>query len=298
MHRMVLFLLVAVGCASRQTSSSTPSTALAANSALPSELDARVRKLEADNARYAAALQFVQRVYEQQAAAQDSQRDRTPASGAVFAVPVADAVAAGQVAGPANAPVTIVKAFDFACPYCAEVNTTLDELVGEYAGKIRVVYENMVVHSFAMAAHRGGCAAGKQGKYLAFKKLIWEKAFPDYSSQRDPEKLGEQNLLTLAKDSGFDSKRLMADMNSEECKARIASDMRTLERFGVNGTPTLFINGTMVSSGLSKGDLKAVIDEKLRVVAASGVAAIDYYAKEIVGKGEPKFRSKRDAGEK
>ncbi len=253
-----------------------------------------MKKLEEDNAKYASALAFLQQVYDQQMAQRQAQEDLEPAPDAVFAVPVADAVAAGQVAGPASASVTIVKAFDFACPYCADLNGTLDEIVSDYGGKVRVVYENMVVHPFAMPVHLGGCAAGKQGKYVAFKKVIWEKAFPDYVSARDPSKLDEAHVLEAGKAAGLDVTRMQRDLSSEECKARVAADMRDLERFGVHATPTLFINGAAVPP-MDKEGLKEVIDAKLKVVESSGVAGGEYYAREVMGKGEQKFRSKRDA---
>jgi protein-disulfide isomerase len=285
MHRLFVLFLVVAGCAARPRSSTTPSSP---------ELETRLSKLEADNAKYAEALEFLQRVYEQQKASEKAADEQRPAPDAIFAVPVADAVAAGQVSGPPTAAVTIIKAYDFACPYCAQLNTTLDELVAEYQGKIRVVYENMVVHPFAMTAHLAGCAAGKQGKYLAFKKVIWDKAFAQYAAARDPEKLAEANLLALAGEAGLDAARLKSDMTSSACKARIEADMQVLETFGVSGTPTLFINGTMLPSGVSKGELKQLIDGKLSAVAASGVAGADYYAKEVMGKGETRFRSKNE----
>lgn len=286
MHRVAPLLLLAAACAAKPQAATTP---------VPAGLEERVRKLEADNAKYAEALAFLQQVYEQQVSARRAEEDREPAPGAIFAVPVADAVAAGQVQGPASAPVTIVKAFDYACPYCADLNVVLDELVAEYSGQVRVVYEHMVVHPFAMAAHLGGCAAGKQGKYLAFKKLLWDKAFREYANTRDPSKLDEAHVLELGKAAGLDAAKLQRDMGATECKARIAADMAALEKFGVTGTPTLFINGTMMPSGSPKAALKAAIDEKLRLASSSGVSGADYYAKEIMGKGEKQFRSKRDA---
>lgn len=281
---MASILLLAAGCAAQPKAST-----------VPTDLEERVKKLEADNAKYAEALAFLQQVYEQQVAARQGQEDREPAPGAIFAVPVGDAVAAGQVNGPASAPVTIVKAFDFACPYCADLNTVLDELVSESGGQVRVVFANLVVHPFAMAAHLGGCAAGKQGKYLAFKKVIWEKTFREYVSTRDPEKLGEAHVIEAGKAAGLDAARMQKDLQSAECKARVAADEEAMARFGVSGTPTLFVNGTMMPTGSSKAQIKALIDEKLRVARASGVAGGEYYDKEVEGKGEKKFRSKRQA---
>lgn len=78
-------------------------------------LEARVKKLEETNAKYAAALDFLQKVYEQQTKAQRQQEENEPDPAAMFAVDIAPNIQAGLVEGPATgAPVTIVEAWDFA----------------------------------------------------------------------------------------------------------------------------------------------------------------------------------------
>ena len=78
-------------------------------------LEARVKKLEETNAKYAEALDFLQKVYGQQKQQQQAQEREEPAPDAMFAVDVKPSVDAGLVEGPATgAPVTIVEAWDFA----------------------------------------------------------------------------------------------------------------------------------------------------------------------------------------
>jgi outer membrane murein-binding lipoprotein Lpp len=83
-----------------------------------SELEARVKKLEEFNKKYAEALDALQQAYDQQkqqAAAQDEKRAREePAPDAIFAVDIAPDLKNNQVEGPATAGVTIVEAWDFA----------------------------------------------------------------------------------------------------------------------------------------------------------------------------------------
>src|SRR5574338_481985 len=72
-------------------------------------LEARVKKLEEQNAKYAEALDFLQKVYNQQKQQQQAQEREEPAPDAMFAVDVKPSVDAGLVEGPAaGAPVTIV----------------------------------------------------------------------------------------------------------------------------------------------------------------------------------------------
>ena len=78
-------------------------------------LEARVKKLEETNAKYAEALDFLQKVYAQQKQQQAQQEQSEPDPDAKFAVEIQSSIAGGLVEGPATgAPVTIVEAWDFA----------------------------------------------------------------------------------------------------------------------------------------------------------------------------------------
>jgi protein-disulfide isomerase len=254
---------------------------------VPADVEARLAKLEAANARYADALAFLQKVYDQQKAQATAEEDREPAADAVFAMDDAGSPSDG----PADAYVTIIEAFDFACPYCAQAQPLMEQLVKEGGGKVRVVFKNLIVHPPAEKAHLASCAARAQGKYLEFKRAFWDKAFAAYRETRDPAKLGDDNLHAIAIDLKLDLARFDRDRAGEACQAWIAADAKALEPFEVHGTPAFFINGTLIEGLLAKAQFQAMIDEKLKAAQASGVAAKDYYRTEIVGKGEQKFRS-------
>ncbi|MBA3541805.1 MAG: thioredoxin domain-containing protein [Deltaproteobacteria bacterium] len=258
-------------------------------------LEERVAALEARLNKSKEALDFLDMAYQQQKQQAEQKERAEPAPDAIFAVNIDDNLKMGLVKGPLDAPVTIVDAFDFACPYCRKVSTTLEELVKEYNGKVRVVMMDMVVHPpQAMPGHLASCAAAKQGKYAKFENAFWEKAFDPYAAARDPSKLGEDNIYAIAGEIGLDVEKLKVDMKGEECKKHIAEDMAELAKFNVNSTPTLYINGTVIGGALPKEAFKEIIDAKLKQVEASGVKPGEYYDKEIMAKGEKKFRSKLD----
>jgi len=257
-------------------------------------VEQRLARLEAAYARNAEALDFLNKVYAQQKAQQEESEAAEPADDAVFAVDVADAVQQGRVDGPPTAAVTIVKAFDFACPFCQRVAPVLDELIKDYRGKVRVVYLNMVVHPQARPAHLAGCAAARQGKYKQFKDAFWDKGYGPYAQANDPELIDDDHVVAIAKAIGLDTAKLKADMASPACADQVKRDMDELARFHVNATPTFFINGKQVSGALPKDEFKRRIDDQLAIVEHSGVPAASYYAKVVVGTGEKQFRGKRD----
>jgi protein-disulfide isomerase len=245
-------------------------------------LEGRVKKLEEQNAKYAEALEFLQKVYGQQKQQQVAQEREEPAPDAMFAVDIKQSEKSGFVEGPAAAPVTIVVAEDFACPYCERVSNTLDEVVKEYDGKVRVVFKNMVVHPQVMNAHLAGCAAAKQGKFTKWKTTWWEKGFK-------ARKMDDANVDAIAKEIGLDMGKFKADAGGEECKALVQADMAELQKFKVNSTPTLFVNGTHVGGALPKESFKQMIDEKLKTATTA-----DHYEKVVMAQGEKQFRSKGD----
>jgi protein-disulfide isomerase len=158
-----------------------------------------------------------------------------------------------------------------------------------------VVFKNLVVHPQVVTdAHRAGCAAAKQGKFIAYKNAFWEKAYGPYQATRDQSKLGLDNIMVIAKDIGLDTAKLKTDMEGAECKALIEGDMAELQKFKVNSTPAFFINGKPLNGAMPKESFKAIIDERLKVAEASGVPGGSYYDKEVLGKGDKQFKSKMD----
>ena len=156
------------------------------------------------------------------------------------------------------------------------------------------MYKNFVVHPDAvMDAHLGGCAAAKQGKFPEYYKTFWEKGFGAYKQSRDPSSLNADAVKKIAGEIGLDVAKLDTDMKSEECKQLISADMAELNKFGVNGTPSFFVNGkfTMFSDPSA---FKTLIDKEIAEAEASGKAD-GYYDNVVMKEGEKKFKSKKAA---
>lgn len=256
------------------------------------DLATRVRKLEEINTKNAEAMAFLNQVYGQQKQQREAQEATVPAPDAVFAIDVTG----DPFDGPANAPVTLVKAYDFACPYCEMASAPLKQLVKDYNGKLRVIYKNFVVHpDTATQAHLASCAAWEQKKFMEFKDAFWEKGFGAYRNSRDPSKMAESNILEIAKGiGGLDINKFTTDMKGDKCKQLVDRDMAELTKFGTNATPSFYINGQPYQQGLEVAAFKKVIDEKLKEVESSGVPGDQYYQKVVMEKGEKKFRSIKD----
>src|SRR4051812_28704392 len=89
-----------------------------------------------------------------------------------YAVPV-DGDAAE---GPADAKITVVKAYDYACPFCEKVRDSMAELRKKYPSDLRIVYKQFAAPpQQAPPPARAACAADKQGKLKDLDALLWEK---------------------------------------------------------------------------------------------------------------------------
>ena len=123
---VAMALLVSAGCdnnkshldnitptpSAKPTQGAAPAVSAAADHS--GDVEARLRRLEDNYAKYAEALDFLSKVYAQQKAQQAQQEAQEPDPTAVFAVNVDDNVKLGMVEGPVGAPITIVEAWDFA----------------------------------------------------------------------------------------------------------------------------------------------------------------------------------------
>lgn len=77
------------------------------------------------------------------------------------------------VFGPENAPITIVEISDFSCPYCARATTTTDQLLKDYAGKIRFAYSYYPGHGTGELAQKAAYCAQEQNKYWEMHNRIF-----------------------------------------------------------------------------------------------------------------------------
>jgi protein-disulfide isomerase len=159
---------------------------------------------------------------------------------------------------------------------------------------------NLVVHENVRVAHQLGCAAAKQGKFLAYKDAFWEKSFGAYkkSGGKDPSTLSPEFILRWAGEAGLNPDTLKADGESPECQRRVADDMTELRKFHVGGTPNFFVNGTHIGGRIAKEQFAEMVKEKLKIAEASGVPAAEYYAREVFAKGEKKWRGAKRGGKK
>lgn len=188
--------------------------------------------------------------------------------------------------GPVDAPVTIVEAFEFLCPYCHLLEPTLDRLRAEYPKTVRVVSKYLVIHGEpAIPSGLAACAAQRQGRYERYKTATWS-AIWDAPDSPDRDAASEDAVRGHAKTAGLDLKKYQADVAPDgPCADWMSTTEQVLEKFGTSGTPTVLINGRLIEQRDYAG-LKAAVDDELARVKSSGVAPARYYQDVVLARGK------------
>jgi protein-disulfide isomerase len=181
----------------------------------------------------------------------------------------------------------MVMAMDFDCPFCRRAWDTVEQLRARYPKDLRVVYKAFVVHQrTARLPAQAACAAGKQGKFRELAQLIWTKAYDARGSEQDA--FGADHLRALAGEANLDLARYDQDF-AGICVTEVNDEMASMQRLGVNATPTFYINGRYKTGAAPIEQFATLIDEEMAKANAAiqrGVKADQYYQTEIVAKGQ------------
>lgn len=162
----------------------------------------------------------------------------------------------GPSKGSPNAPVTIVEFADFECPFCGNAQATVDRILETYGGDVRYIYRDfpMPFHRFAAKAAEAAHCAGEQGKYWQMHALLYEHA----------DALSVSDLKTYATDLELDPKQFNSCLDSSKTAPQIKKSLRLIEKLGIRGSPTFFINGRKLSGAQPFERFKEIIDIELK----------------------------------
>jgi protein-disulfide isomerase len=170
--------------------------------------------------------------------------------------PVTIPTAGSPVRGPDGATLTLVEFSDFQCPYCSIAVAKLNAVLEAYPGKIKLIFKQfpLDMHSQAALAAAAAIAAHRQGRFWPMHDAL-------FAHRRE---LSRAVILALARTAGLDMERFQADLDSAATKATVARDVEDGDRAGVEGTPSVFINGRKYNGNLDLPAIRTVIDEELK----------------------------------
>ena len=218
------------------------------------------------------------------AAKKEEARPGEPAAGEVYKAEIKGA----PVKGAKDALVTIVQFSDFQCPFCSRVEPTIDQVMKEYPGKVRVAWRNLPLpfHNNAKPAAIAAMAANQQGKFWQMHEILF----------KNQQALAAADLEKYAQEIGLNMPKWKAALEDKKIAEAIEAEAAMGGKIGARGTPAFFINGTFLSGARPFDQFKARIDEELKKAEelakkAGGKAkvydAIMKTAKAEVGGGAP-----------
>lgn len=166
-----------------------------------------------------------------------------------------------MVLGKADAPVTIIEYASMTCGHCANFhNTTYPVLKEKYidTGKVKLILREFPLDIVAKAAFMLARCAGPD-KYYPMVATLFETqktwAFNNNAAQA---------LLGIAKQSGMTEAQFNTCLNDAKLAGEVDQvAQRGGDDFGVNSTPTFFINGKKVEGSMSPADLDKELEPLL-----------------------------------
>jgi protein-disulfide isomerase len=158
--------------------------------------------------------------------------------------------------GPPNAKVQVVEFSDFQCPFCSQAATVVHQIKEKYGDKVRFTFRQfpLPMHPNAKEAAEAALAAGTQGKFWEFHDRLF----------KNQSKLDRAALEEHAKEAGLNLAAFKKSLDEHKFAPAVDADMKLGEKVQVNGTPSMFVNGTRVANPTNFEAVAALIETALK----------------------------------
>ena len=162
--------------------------------------------------------------------------------------------------GGVNAAVTVIEYLSPTCPHCANFHmTALPQITADYidTGKIRFIARPFRRNVLDLAVFMVAESAGEQ-----YNEVIsaYMKTQNVWAASENPR----QAIFEVAEQFGFTQERFEEILTDEELLAALEETReQALNQFGLQGTPTFYINGEKFEGNYSYEGLSAAIEDRL-----------------------------------
>ncbi len=159
--------------------------------------------------------------------------------------------------GKDDAKVTIIEYASMTCPHCARFHTTTFPVLKQKyidTGKVRFVLREFPFDPLATAAFMLARCNGNE-KYYPMVDLLFTQQ-KSWSGTANPA----ESLLATVKQAGFTQESFEACLKNQSIYDAVNAVRDRAEKvFGVDSTPTFFINGQKQSGALSIEELDKIL---------------------------------------
>lgn len=171
------------------------------------------------------------------------------------------------VLGNPTAPVTMVEFADFQCPFCERFFTdTWPSLKKDYidTGKLKFVYKNLPINDRSGSDHESHDAANAalcakdQNKFWEYHDVLFKN-----QNGENQGAFSRDNLKKFAANLGLDTGKFNQCLDTGKYNAQVQADFDEASKLGINGTPTLVVNGNVIVGAQPYATFKSAIDAEL-----------------------------------
>lgn len=171
------------------------------------------------------------------------------------------------IVGNPNAPITIVKFFDFQCPACKMAANAVHPLLKRYPNDIKFAFMNFPLdmgcnpliknkmHEFACEAATVGICAAQQGKYAEAYDVLFE-----HQKELETGKIAD----LLSGINGIDLQKLKDCTKLPSTVEKMQRDVDFATKAKIQSTPTFFLNGKKIEGGLPTNLWIEIIERTLK----------------------------------
>ncbi len=156
----------------------------------------------------------------------------------------------GPPLGRAEAKVTLVEFSDFTCPFCQALRPELERFVREHEGRVKLFYK-----PFPIASHPRSMEAALAGEWARDRDLFWPMHDRLFTH---PHELSDEDLAGHARAVGGDGDDLLAALAQGRNRSRVAASQAEARAGGLQGTPTVFLNGRRLELGPPQEALETI----------------------------------------
>lgn len=150
------------------------------------------------------------------------------------------------VQGNPKGDVTLVEFFDYRCPYCKQIEPSLDALLKE-DGKLRIVYKEFpILGEASVYATRVALAARQQRKYAEFHRAM----------MATKGEISDATVLKVASSLGLDMNMIKDDMSAPRIDKLIDANYALADALNIQGTPAIIIGDTLTPGAVDLDTLR------------------------------------------
>jgi protein-disulfide isomerase len=163
--------------------------------------------------------------------------------------------------GNPKAKVTLIEYADFQCPACASTHAVIKQLQADFKNNLRLVYRFFPltnIHQNALISAQAAYAASLQGKFWEMSDILYENQ-DSWSDSTQAQTM----FVDYAKKLGLNLNKFNADIKNGSTIKFITDEQNDGLNLGINGTPTIFMNGKEIQNPASYQDFKKLIQDEI-----------------------------------